>query len=108
MTDARSQVYSFINRRGDDMARYGSPAPYQKMIEADSDAALFLHGLLNRVEDARVHAEAVKLLDMHMDVLLKHGPEVAQGLALAIVAIDPYAEHDGQLVRKSDGTPVVL
>lgn len=108
MSSVRDLIYAFVNRRGDDMARYGPPRPYQQMIEADSDDDLYLRGLLNRVEEDAVHAAAQKLLDMHADVLLKHGPAVAQGLAKAIATIDPYVVRDEQLVHKADGKPVSL
>lgn len=116
MTDARSQVYSFVNKRGDQMARYGPAAPYQKMIEPGTDDDLFLHGLLNRVEDDRVHAEAERIreeakatADAWTSEVNRDRAERASG-AMCYVAdlIDPYEERDGQLVRKSDGTPVVL
>ncbi len=59
--------------------------------------------LLQQAEEERAHAEAQKLLDMHMETLLAHGPQVAAGLALAVTIIDPYVTKDGVLVRKSDG-----
>ncbi len=110
MSAARDLVYNFVN----EMARLSRQAisrnpqgqAHYVAVEAGSDDDLYLHGLLNKVEDDRAHAEAQKLLDMHMEVLLMHGPQVAQGLALAIKHIDPYVRRDGQLVRKSDDKPV--
>ena len=67
-----------------------------------------LEAKLERAGDDRAHAEAQKLLDKHMDVMLTHGAGVAQGLAMAIIELSPYVERDGQLVRKSDGKPVTL
>lgn len=65
--------------------------------------------LLCRIEDDRAHAEAQKLYDMHDEVLLAHGPDVAGGFAKAAIAIDPYTrDKDGQYYRKSDGKPVAI
>lgn len=111
MSDARSRVYAFVNRRGEEMARYGPPAPYQKMIEADSDDDLHLHGLLNQVEDDRAHAEAVKLREKVASWGLPATPraqDTARAWRTVADEIDPYEERDGQLVRKSDGQPVTL
>lgn len=112
MTDARSQVYSFVNKRGDQMARYGPAAPYQKMIEPGTDDDLFLHGLLNQVEDDRAHAEAERLRKK-ADGMPRYTPPkggtTGRAVTLALAdEMDPYEERDGQLVRKSDGRPVVL
>lgn len=48
--------------------------------------------LIGQVEKEAVQAAAQKLLGMHAEVLLTHGPGVAQGLLLAYqhVAPDPY------------------
>ena len=65
-----------------------------------SPKAVRLDELLDMVEGDRAHAEAQKLLGMHMETLLAHGPQVAAGLALAITVIDPYVMRDGVLVHK--------
>lgn len=103
MSFARDLIYSFVNKRGDEMARFGPPEPYHKMIEGGTDDDLYLHGLLNQAEDERLHDEAQKLYDMHDEILLAHGPQVAQGFAKAAILMDPYTVKDGQLVHKVTG-----
>lgn len=61
---------------------------------------------LRQAEDDRAHEEAQRLLSMHMETLLVHGAQVAQGLALAITVIDPYVMRDGFLVHKVTGRVV--
>lgn len=119
MTTARDLIYAFVNKRGDDMARFGPPTPYRKMIEAGSDDDLYLHGLLNKVEDDRAHADAEKLSALGHAYKEAAKSEQAAGLqALGLFAgqslidaakeMDPYEMRDGKLVRKSDGKPVII
>jgi hypothetical protein len=67
------------------------------------EACKNLDFLLDLAEDERVHTEAEKLIDLHMDTVLAHGSQVGQGLALAVKHIDPYEHTDGEYHRKSDG-----
>lgn len=67
---------------------------------------------LSRIEDDRAHREAVRLRQRaeatHLDLLNPyslHEERLVRGLA---VLVDPYELRDGQLVRKSDGKPVIL
>lgn len=116
MSHARDLIYSRVNKLGDDMARYGPPAPWQKMIEAGGEEDDYLHGLLNQVEDDRAHAEAEKLrsraTSAELSTIGRMDPAVALHTAgvlrAAAKTIDPYETRDGQLVRKSDGQPVTL
>ncbi len=69
--------------------------------------------LLDQVEDDRVHAEALKLLKRGEELKAGVGNQsigmaMAATLIVEAVAMDPYEERDGQLVRKSDGKPVTL
>jgi len=111
-TAARQAIYSRVNKLGDDMARYGPPAPYHQMIEAGSDEDLYLSGLLDRVEDDRAHAEAEKLRKAADEFAKNSSDLVARAMAAATrgaaLKIDPYEERDGHLVRKSDGKPITL
>lgn len=116
MSDARDQVYSFINRRGEEMTRYGPPVPYGRTVEPGSDDDLYLHGLLNRVEDDRAHAEAEKLRALAEKMLKSSMTRVEPLMVMhaadvylnAASTIDPYEMRDGRLVRKSDGEPVIV
>lgn len=67
--------------------------------------------LLNQVEDDRAHAEAERLRLRAKASELGVGP-FAEGQRELIIGladlIDPYVLCDGELVRKSDGTPVTL
>jgi hypothetical protein len=121
MSAARDLVYAFINKQ----IEKGEP------VEPGSDGDLYLHGLLNRVEDDRVHREAEKLRSLIGEAGRVNGP----GLTVAADKTDPYtrigpfdreidevhpdeeklnpdcaqcregAEH---LHRKRDGKPVTL
>lgn len=113
MSSVHDLIYAFVNRRGDDMARYGPPRPYQQMIEADSDDDLYLRGLLNRVEEDAVHAAAQKLRKRGEEMKAESGNQgvgmaMAATLIIEALAMDPYEMRDGELVRKSDGKPVTL
>lgn len=113
MSYARDLVYSFVNR----MAKFAMQNPngldyrnYQAIID-ECYEDYELRALLNQVEDDRAHAEAERLRLRAKAVKLGMGPtvegiyEVVRGLA---ELVDPYEERDGQLVRKSDGKPVIL
>lgn len=112
MSQARDLIYSFVNKLGDKMAKHGPEKPWGSMIEAGSGDDDYLHGLLNWVEDDRAHREAEKLRqradgfkDSASDLV---AGAMAAAMKLAADEIDPYEERDGQLVRKSDGKPVML
>jgi len=111
MTLPRDLVYSFVNKRGDEMARFGPPEPYYKMIEAGTDDDLYLHGLLNQVEDDRAHREAEHLREKAAEFATSSSDLVAEAMTAATKAaadhIDPYEVKDGQLCRKSDGKRIV-
>lgn len=120
MSYTREQVYRFVNRVAKKARQAVSPNPQDHAaylaVEGGSEEDDHLRGLLNRVEDDRAHAEAVRLR--------KRGEQTrntarAQGnntigtylgaaLIVEALAMDPYEERDGQLVRKDDGMPVVL
>lgn len=76
MSTARNQLYRIVSQGA--------------AIEPGSPEDVRLTELLDTIERDAVHRAAVRLLDMHMGTLLTHGLRVAQGLALAIVTIDPY------------------
>jgi hypothetical protein len=84
---------------------YGTPL-LEPVSRACKELDVLLSELIGQAGDDRAHVEAEKLLGMHMDTLLTHGPQVTQGFALAITIIDPYVMRDGRLVRQADGTPV--
>lgn len=54
--------------------------------------------LIGQVEKAAVQSAAQKLLHLHAETLLTHGPGVAQGLLLAYkhIAPDPYYKEEPQ------------
>jgi hypothetical protein len=62
--------------------------------------------LLDLAEDARVHAEVHRILDISMEAMLVHGSQVNQGLGLAIRTVDPYEHRADGLRRKKDGAPI--
>lgn len=111
MSFARDLIYSFVNRRGDEMARFGPPEPYYKMIEAGTGDDLHLHGLLNRVEEERAHDEAERLREKAAEFATSSSDLVAEAMTAATKAaadhIDPYEVKNGQLYRKSDGKHIV-
>jgi hypothetical protein len=115
MNFARDLVYDFVNKVGDDMARYGPPAPYHKAVEAGTDNDDRLHYLLNWVGDDRAHAEAEKLrrkadeLEAANAFVVRPDQTMTPSDVVRVSAdeIDPYHRVDGRLVRKSDGSPVV-
>lgn len=121
MTYARSLVYSFVNRMAQFAMRNPSGLDYRnyEAVPGGCYEDLELHGLLNQVEDDRAHAEAVKLRgwgQKYKDVseeVQNEGKKalslfIGQALMNAAHDMDPYEERDGQLVRKSDGKPVIL
>lgn len=65
-----------------------------------------LSGALNEIGDDRVHAEVHRILEQTMEAMMLHGPQVVQGMGLAIKTIDPYHLVEGKLLRKSDGKPI--
>lgn len=102
MSLARDLVYSFAEKLAKKAAKEG--IPYNgRPIEPGSRDDDYLHGLLNQVEDDRVHAEVHRILDISMETMLLHGEKVTQGLGLAIKTVDPYKLRNGELRRKSDG-----
>lgn len=81
------------------------------MIEHENagDACRNLDHLLDVVTEQALHHATTQILDLHMDVVLRHSVEVGQGLVLAAKEIDPYQlQNDGTLVRKVDGSPVTV
>lgn len=102
MSAARDLVYSFVNRIAP-----GSFGDGRTAVEGGSDEDLYLHGLLNRVEDDRAHAEAELIRGVVANDKV-YRPKWQRGMLEAADLIDPYKELDGQLVRKSDGKPVVI
>lgn len=80
---------------------------------AISEECAVLDARLDQVEDDRVHREAEKLRKRGEELKAaarNQGVGMAMAAALLVESIemDPYEERDGQLVRKSDGRPVVL
>lgn len=73
----------------DDMCRVQHNAPGDRCKDLDE--------LLDQVADPNTSLVAAyrQLLDMHMDTLLTHGPQVAQGLALAITKLAPLLPAEG-------------
>lgn len=71
------------------------------------DPCKTLNFLIDQLEEQAIHREARKLIDIHMDSVLKHGAQVGQGIAFSVGQIDPYCTSDGvNYVRKLDGSPV--
>jgi hypothetical protein len=96
MNQVRDQIFTTINAL---IERGYTIAP-------GSNAAMHLSELFDQLEDNRSHCDAQRLLNLHMETVLTHGPAVGQGLALAVARIDPYTRRHGELVRRSDGKPV--
>lgn len=111
MSAARDLVYAFVNRTArkarQDIATYPDDHKYYTVVDGGSDNDIRLHGLLNRVEDDRAHAEAVKIRDFVANDPV-YRPKCKRGMLEAADLIDPYEERDGKLIRKSDGKPVTL
>jgi hypothetical protein len=61
--------------------------------------------LLDQAENARLQALYKRLCDMHMDTLLLHGSQVAQGLALAIKEVHALLPDAGDSPFVSENTP---
>lgn len=100
MTYARSMVYAIVGLHASDP------------IEACSVDDDRLHEALNQVEDDRAHREAEKLRERANRFADSGSDLVADAMAGATRAaadsVDPYEWRDGQLVRKSDGKPVII
>lgn len=69
--------------------------------------------LLAKVEDERVHAEAEKLRQRGEELKIQtgnHGIGMAMAATLLVeaVAMDPYEVRGEKLVRKSNGTTVMI
>lgn len=68
-------------------------------------------GLIDQVEDDRAHREAERVRQRADISELGVGP-FAEGQRQLILGladlVDPYEIRDGQLVRKSDGKPVII
>lgn len=116
MSHARDQIYSFVNR----MAQFAMHNPngldyssYQA-VKAGSGCYedLELRSLLDQVADDRAHAEAERLRKKADEFAASSSDLVARAMAAtargAAIMIDPYEERDGQLVRRSDGKPVII
>lgn len=113
----RSLVYSFINKTArearQEISRIPKDHQHYQAVEGGSDEDLYLHGLLNGVEEERVHVEAGKLRKRGEELKargLSNSPgerslAMSMGAALIVeaIAMDPYEERDGQVFRKSDG-----
>lgn len=97
MSDARDQVYYFVN---------GQVNREEKVI-GGTDEDLFLHGLLNRVEDDRAHREAEKIRKAVKEDPA-YRPKGHAAMLEVAESIDPYEMRDGALYRKSDGSPVII
>jgi hypothetical protein len=120
MSDARDQVYSFVNLLAKLSRQAVSRNPQNDAaylaIEGGSDEDLRLHGLLNWVEDDRAHAEAEKLRAQAEKMLKPSmaGADLLMAMHAADVylnaarTIDPYEMRNGQTVRKSDGRTVTV
>lgn len=108
MTRSRDLVYSFVNS----MAKHAMQNPcgldyrdYQSVVPGSGCYEDFeLQGMLNQVEDDRMHVEAEKIRKLAAESKIKE----SVGLWIAANMLDPYQVVDGQLVRKSDGRPVNL
>lgn len=102
MTYGRDLVYGFVNKQ----------VAVERQIKSGSDDDLQLHDLLNRVEDDRAHVEAEKMRArakaVRLDLLDPFSPYREQMIMGLADLADPYEKRDGQLVRKSDGQPVIL
>lgn len=108
MSMSRDLVYSFAEELAKKAAKDG--IPYNgRPIEPGSEDDDRLHGLLNTVEDDRVHAEAHKQRKRADEILENAGMDrrtaelMAGVMKAAAMGMDPYEVRDGQLVRKSDG-----
>lgn len=120
MSYARDMVYSFVNRMAQFAMRNPNGLDYRsyQSVEAGSGCYedLELRALLNQVEDDRAHTEAVRLRkrgEQTRNTARAQGNNtigIYLGAALIVeaLAMDPYEERDGQLVRKDDGQPVTL
>lgn len=114
MSESRDRVYTFVNRTArlarQAISRNPQEHRFYSAVTGGSDEDVYLHNLLNDVEDDRAHAEAVKLRQRGTE-LTRSGPgTLGQPMGAALIvesfAMDPYEERDGVLVRKSDGKPV--
>lgn len=111
MSYTRDLVYALTNGLARVAQESGLPRG-RLAIEPGGDVDDYLHGLLNQVEDDRVHAEADKLRNRAKGILDDAGSDrrtaelMAGVMTAAAMGMDPYEEKDGQLVHKSDGSPV--
>lgn len=111
MSTSRDLVYSFADDLVLKAMKEGLPY-LERPVEPGSDNDDRLHYLLNWVEDDRAHREAEKLRkraegfkDSASDLV---AGAMAASMRLAADEIDPYEKRDGELYRKSDGSPVTL
>lgn len=117
MTHARDRVYDFVNS----MAQFAMNNPngldYRNYVAVEPGSGCYedleLRSLLDQVGDDRLHAEAVKIYKRGKETAKASVSDLmatATGTVMMAVAmqLDPYEERDGQLVRKSDGTPVTI
>lgn len=94
---ARERVHIKICRDDQCMREYSMPGNRCRDLDR----------LLGEVEEQALHHAGGRVLDLHMDAVLKNGAEVGQGLILAAKEIQPYRRQpNGSLVRASDGSPV--
>jgi hypothetical protein len=111
MTTTRDLVYVFINNVAKDVAKNGL-IRLQLPVEAGSVEDDYLHGLLNKVEDDRVHYEANELRARAEELSAKADNLAAESMVdayrLAANDMDPYEKRDGKLYRKSDGKEVLI
>lgn len=106
MSMARDLVYSFAEKLARDAQKYG--IPYNcRPIEPGSHDDDYLSGLLNNVEDDRVHAEAEKIR-AEVAESTAYRPRAHAAMLEVANEMDPYHVVDGKLVRKSDGRPIIL
>lgn len=75
------------------------------------DGRQMIDAALREAADDRAHAEAEKLRQRGEELKIRAGSQgigmaMAATLIVEAVAMDPYEMRDGQLVRKSDGSPV--
>lgn len=105
----RDLVYSFVNKTArearQEISRNPKDHQYYQAVEGGSDDDLYLHGLLNGVEEERVHREAEGMRE-RAKRFAQGGPAgeaMAGALSAHAASMDPYEERDGQVFRKSDG-----
>lgn len=75
--------------------------------EEPGESCKTLDHLLDVTEEQALHQAANRILDLYIDALLQHGPDVGAGLVMAAKETDPYIRKGGKtLIHKTTGAPV--